>query len=87
MRYIPLKENPPPTRLKRWMVKAESLTQKLISETNPEKRKEIIESNSAVWRNKALKKYLMNLSHGKCWYSEAREVYSHYHVDHFRPIK
>ncbi|MFN6463597.1 MAG: hypothetical protein RMZ41_017520 [Nostoc sp. DedVER02] len=67
------------------MAKAEGLTQRLISETDPEKRKEIIESNGAVWRNKALKKYLMNLSHGKCWYSEAREVYSHYHVDHFRP--
>lgn len=67
------------------MAKATSLTQRLILETDPEKRKEIIESNGAVWRNNALKKYLMNLSHGKCWYSEAREVYSHYHVDHFRP--
>jgi len=85
MRRIPLKENPPPKRLRRWMVKANELTQTLISETDPEKRKEIIESNSKVWRNKALKKYLMDLSNDKCWYSEAREVYSHYHVDHFRP--
>jgi len=27
------------------------------------------------------------LSFGKCWYSEAREKVSHYHVDHFRPKK
>lgn len=85
MRHIPLKDHPPPSRLRTWLTKAKSLTQNLISETDAEKRKEIIDSNSAVWRNKALKKYLMQLSDGKCWYSEAREVYSHYHVDHFRP--
>lgn len=25
------------------------------------------------------------LSHDKCWYSEACELFSYYHVDHFRP--
>jgi len=85
VRHIPLKDNPLPSRLRNWLTKAESLTQNLISEIDAEKRKEIIDSNSAVWRNRVLKKYLMQLSDGKCWYSEAREVYSHYHVDHFRP--
>lgn len=85
MRYIPLKEKALPSRLSRWSAKAEKLTQDLIAETDPKERKKIIKSNSRVWGNRALKKYLMSLSENKCWYSEAREVYSHYHVDHFRP--
>lgn len=85
MRYIPLKENPPPKKLGRWLTKAKNLTQNLVNETDVDKQKEIIKSNSKVWRNEALKKYLLDLSEGKCWYSEAKEVYSHYHVDHFRP--
>jgi len=29
----------------------------------------------------------LSFSYNKCWYSEAREIASHYHVDHFRPKK
>ncbi len=79
MRYIPLKENPPP---KKWIDKAEELTKEL-KKIPPEKRKDFIEKHSDVWRE--LRDFLAKLSHGKCWYSEAREVYSYYHVDHFRP--
>jgi hypothetical protein len=30
---------------------------------------------------------MLALSAGKCWFSEVREVYSHYDVEHFRPKK
>jgi hypothetical protein len=33
----------------------------------------------------AVRSYLSGMSHGKCWYSEAREAVSRYQVDHFRP--
>lgn len=79
MRYIPLKENPPP---KEWRDKAEKLTEQL-KELPPEKRKDFIEQHSNIWRE--LRDFLAKLSYGKCWYSEAKEVYSYYHVDHFRP--
>ena len=36
-----------------------------------------------LWGN--LKTDLLALSHGKCWYSETRDVYSYRHVDHYRP--
>jgi uncharacterized protein (TIGR02646 family) len=39
--------------------------------------------NNHIWGE--LKDDLENLSFGKCWYSEAKEIASHYHVDHFRP--
>lgn len=82
MRYIPLRQNPPKQK---WIDDANTLTQSLIAETDFEKQKEVIDKNSRVWGK--LKQHLMKLSYNKCWYSEAREVYSHYHVDHFRPKK
>ena len=79
MRYIPLKENPPPEE---WRNKAKELTEHLKTLSEDE-RKDFIERNSHIWRE--LRDFLSNLSYGKCWYSEAKEVYSYYHVDHFRP--
>ncbi|MDF0606135.1 hypothetical protein HZU77_010800 [Neisseriaceae bacterium TC5R-5] len=50
-----------------------------------EERNALIDANSAHWR--ALKEWLLALSAGKCWFSEARDLYSHYDVEHFRPKK
>jgi hypothetical protein len=46
-------------------------------------RKSFIAENSEKWA--ALREFLSNMSHHKCWYSEARECVSRYQVDHFRP--
>lgn len=48
-----------------------------------EKRKAYINDNRTKWS--AVRDYLSGMSHGKCWYSEAREAVSRYQVDHFRP--
>lgn len=48
-----------------------------------QKRKEIIKKHEGLWSE--LKEMLARWSYGKCWYSEAREIGSDYHVDHFRP--
>jgi uncharacterized protein (TIGR02646 family) len=82
MIHIDLLNNPPDTK---WIKKAEQLTKQLIAETDDDKRKKIIDNNAALWGE--LKTHLLNLSHHKCWYSEAKEKFSHYHVDHFRPKK
>jgi len=50
-----------------------------------EQRNALIDANSAHWG--ALKEWLLALSGGKCWFSEVRELYSHYDVEHFRPKK
>lgn len=84
MRYIPLKENPPP---KKWRDKAKELTKQLLN-LPEERRQSFINSRrnrKLTWGSKKLVNHLKKLSYGKCWYSEAREVYSYYHVDHFRP--
>lgn len=67
-----------------WLAKADELLQKMRDAgEDKETRNGIIEKNQRMWKD--LKKGLKKLSYGKCWYSEAREIYSHYHVDHFRP--
>jgi len=66
-----------------WLCKAESVTEQLKSLDSSEERKKLIEKRSKLWGE--LKDWLLELSHGKCWYSEAREIFSFYEVDHFRP--
>ena len=46
-------------------------------------RKAYIDANRDKWS--AVRDFLSGMSHGKCWYSEAREAVSRYQVDHFRP--
>lgn len=48
-------------------------------------RNEFIDSNSAHWGK--LKPWLLALSGGKCWFTEARDIASHLDVEHFRPKK
>jgi uncharacterized protein (TIGR02646 family) len=45
----------------------------------------IIDTNDNHWGK--IKNELKKKSYGKCWFSESREVYSHYHIEHFRPKK
>lgn len=72
-------ENPPED----WCRKAERLSEELKQLDSPEERKRLIEKNKGLWKD--LKNWLLKLSHNKCWYSEAREIFSFYDVDHFRP--
>jgi uncharacterized protein (TIGR02646 family) len=69
----------------KWLKKAKDITDALIAANSDEERFEILDKNHRVWG--LLKETLKTMSYGKCWYSEAREIYSHYHVDHFRPKK
>lgn len=67
-----------------WLAKADELLRKMLDAGEDKvARNSIIEKNERMWKD--LKNGLKKLSYGKCWYSEAREIYSHYHVDHFRP--
>lgn len=81
MIFIDLFGNPPPKEL---LEEGEKLTQKLIS-LPPEERNKFIDEHSDYWTR--LKPYYSALSNGKCWYTEAKNISSHYHMDHFRPKK
>ncbi len=71
-----------------WLTKSKHLVEELSvlnSEGKIEERNKLIDKNSAHWG--ALKPWLLELSNGKCWFSEVRDLYSHYDVEHFRPKK
>ncbi|QBE63192.1 hypothetical protein [Pseudoduganella lutea] len=71
-----------------WLAKSSQLVAELSALEAAGKRDErnaLIDANSAHWG--ALKEWLLALSAGKCWFSEVRELYSHYDVEHFRPKK
>ncbi len=71
-----------------WLNKSAQLVTDLAAlqaEGKRDQRNALIDANSAHWG--ALKEWLLALSAGKCWFSEVRELYSHYDVEHFRPKK
>ncbi len=82
MIHIKIDDKNPPEE---WCLKADWLTRELKLLTTDEERKDFINRHRAVWTEPELKNWLRSLSHDKCWYSEAREKYSFYDVDHFRP--
>lgn len=83
MRYIPLLETSPGDE--KWLLKANKLLEKLKKAKTIEERKKIIDANDKVWGE--LKEWLLSLSHQKCWFSEAKDCFNHWDVEHFRPKK
>lgn len=68
-----------------WLDEAEALTEQLKNAPDDKARVTLAFSNRKLWRDKRLLNWLTELHHRKCWYSEAKESVSSYHVDHFRP--
>lgn len=71
-----------------WLAESRRLVGELAALDAAGKRDErnaLIDAHSGHWSQ--LKPWLLALSAGKCWFSEVRELYSHYDVEHFRPKK
>lgn len=68
-----------------WLAKVAGLRSQLEKLPDAEARKAFIEQHSSVWGE--IKDQLLEMSSGKCWYSEAPDAVSDWHVDHFRPKK
>lgn len=79
MIYIDLKGNPPSDEL----IKEGEALLKELRKVDPKERSKFIDENDEYWCK--LKSHYSSLSHGKCWYTEAKEIASVYHMDHFRP--
>lgn len=80
MIHIKIDDKNPPEE---WCQKADRLTIELKELATDDERKDFINRHRAIWVE--LNEWLRGLSHNKCWYSEAKEIYSFYDVDHFRP--
>jgi uncharacterized protein (TIGR02646 family) len=81
MRYIALKDKPDQA----WLDKANDLLEQLKAAPDANTRHEIIDTNSKFWGE--LKPWLLSMSHDKCWFSEAKDCFSHWDVEHYRPKK
>jgi hypothetical protein len=71
-----------------WLAKSTQLVNELAQLDVAGKRDERnahIDANKAHWD--AIKPWLLALSGGKCWFTEARDIASHLDVEHFRPKK
>jgi len=69
-----------------WNTRSAALTSDMISKIGSIKTIfTIIDNNDTHWGK--IKNELKRISYGKCWFSESRDVYSHYHIEHFRPKK
>lgn len=66
-----------------WLDKVALLQQELERLATHDERKAFITAQNGVWGE--IKNELLAMSHGKCWYSEAPDAVSDWHVDHFRP--
>jgi uncharacterized protein (TIGR02646 family) len=82
MRHIPLKKQQPDPK---WLKRAGAALKALETAPDAAARKKIIDRKSKVWGD--LKTWLLEMSHGKCWFSEAKEIFSNYDVEHYRPKK
>ena len=71
-----------------WLAESRRLVGELAALDNAgqiKERNQLIDDNTGHWGK--LKPWLLSLSSGKCWFSEVRELFSHYDVEHFRPKK
>ena len=68
-----------------WLADAEAASAALAGAATASERDAIIEANQRLWRDTRVRDWLLGLFHDKCWYSEAQEAVSAYHVDHYRP--
>ncbi|HEV2149941.1 MAG TPA: hypothetical protein VGR37_21265 [Longimicrobiaceae bacterium] len=71
-----------------WLAKSKRLLAELAAYDaagDRDARNALIDDNSAHWGE--LKEWLLSLSAGKCWFSDVRDLFSHYDVEHFRPKK
>ena len=76
------------TQWDEWLAKSRQLVSDLAAleaAGNRVERNALIDKNKPHWDQ--LKPWLLALSGGKCWFSEVRELFSHYDVEHFRPKK
>lgn len=82
MRYIDIDDLTPNEE---WLRRASDVLVQLRAAPTEAQRNAIIDRHQALWGE--LKDWLLQLSHGKCWFSEAKDCFSYFHVEHYRPKK
>jgi hypothetical protein len=79
LRYIRHDRAPDPD----WISRATAVAARLDAAPDHTARSKVIESEAELYRELAT--WLLAKSYGKCWFSEAKDLFSHWHVEHYRP--
>jgi hypothetical protein len=79
--HIPEEQTPPQA----WLDEARGVTAALAAARTEQERDALIAQHERLWRDERVRGWLLSVFHNKCWYTEAQEVVSAYHVDHYRP--
>jgi len=80
--YINLDGKTPPSG---WLKKAKAVSKRIDGADSLAEKYRLIKQHQRLWAG--LKKWLMDQSQNKCWYTEARNDSAHFEVEHFRPKK
>lgn len=78
---IPNGQTPPQD----WLDEAQNVAAAVAAAQSDDERDALIERHAKLWRDERIRDWLLGLFHNKCWYTEAQEAVSAYHVDHYRP--
>lgn len=81
MRRVVIQGTPPQD----WVDEAEAVTNALRAAENGPERTAIIKAKERLWKDDRIRNWLLGQFNNKCWYTEAHESVSSYHVDHYRP--
>lgn len=68
-----------------WLAEAQAANLALADAKTQDERDALIDAKQKIWRDDRIRNLLLEQFHNKCWYSEAQEAVSAYHVDHYRP--
>jgi uncharacterized protein (TIGR02646 family) len=81
MRFIDLEQLRP--EIEHLIPQLEAAKEEVASETDPERRADIIRRNRHCWT--AFREAFDRFSHGKCWYVECKNPGTDDDIDHYRP--
>jgi hypothetical protein len=81
VRHIVLSEPPDEP----WVRRAITALQRIKKAADDAERAAIIDRHRSVWSD--ARTWLLSLSHDKCWFSEAKDCFNHWDVEHYRPKK
>lgn len=81
MRKVVIQGTPPQD----WIDEAATVTVQLRLASTSEERQAIIKQREALWTDNRIRDWLLKQFANKCWYTEAQEAVSSFHVDHYRP--
>ncbi|TMP81836.1 hypothetical protein CWB73_05395 [Pseudoalteromonas phenolica] len=76
-----------PENIEAWVERAEEITDEILEADTLQAKHDLIDRYKNHWRNTDLIKWLSDMSHTKCWYTETYFGGDYQELEHFRPKK